>query len=64
MLSGRLCVISHDINTDEVVEEKIMGPNDLVFIPSMEPHSMKNLDDTESATFLCCIANVYEDESI
>jgi hypothetical protein len=25
---------------------------------------MKNLSDTESVTFLCCIANVYEDESI
>jgi hypothetical protein len=25
---------------------------------------MKNLSETESVTFLCCIANVYEDESI
>jgi quercetin dioxygenase-like cupin family protein len=64
ILSGRLSIRSHDTNTDEVVEEKIMGPNDLVFVPSMEPHSMKNLDDTKSATFLCCIANVYEDGSL
>jgi quercetin dioxygenase-like cupin family protein len=64
ILSGRLSVMSHNIKTDEVAEEKVMGPNDLVYIPTMEPHSMKNLSDTENATFLCCIANVYEDESM
>jgi quercetin dioxygenase-like cupin family protein len=64
ILSGRLVVISHHPETDEVVEEKTMGPNDFVFVPSMEPHSMVNLSEKESATFLCCIANVYEDESI
>jgi quercetin dioxygenase-like cupin family protein len=64
ILSGRLSVISHDLKTDEVTAEKVMGPHDLVYIPTMEPHSMKNLSDTEDATFLCCIANVYEDESI
>ncbi|MBW2306595.1 MAG: cupin domain-containing protein [Deltaproteobacteria bacterium] len=64
ILSGRLSVISYDIKTDEKIEEKIMGPNDLVFIPTMEPHSMKNLSDTENATFLCCIANVFEEDSV
>ena len=64
ILSGRLLVTSYDIKTDEKIEEKIMGPNDLVFVPTMEPHSMKNLSDTENATFLCCIANVYKDESV
>jgi hypothetical protein len=28
----------------------------------MEPHSIRNLSEKEEATFLCCIANVYEDE--
>jgi mannose-6-phosphate isomerase-like protein (cupin superfamily) len=64
ILSGRLLVTSYDLKTDEKVEEKIIGPNDIVFVPSMEPHSMKNLSETENVTFLCCIANVYEDESI
>lgn len=64
ILKGRLAVMSHDTQTDHVVEERVMGPNDLVYVPSMEPHSMKNLSEEESATFLCCIANVYEDESI
>jgi len=64
ILKGRLSVMSHDPQTDEVVDEKVMGPNDLVYVPTMEPHSMKNLSDREDATFLCCIANVYEDDSI
>jgi len=64
ILSGRLSITSYDPKTDEKVGEKIMGPNDFVFIPTMEPHSMKNLSDTEKVTFLCCIANVYEEESI
>ena len=63
ILSGRMSCICHDPKTDAVVEEKLVGPNDLIYLPSMEPHSMKNLSDKEPATFLCCIANVYEDES-
>jgi len=35
-----------------------MGPNDFVYIPTLEPHSMKNPSDTEACTFLCAIANV------
>lgn len=64
ILSGRLSVVSYDITTDQPVEEKVMGANDFVFVPTMEPHSMKNLSDTEPCTFLCCIANVYEEDSI
>lgn len=62
ILSGRLAVRSHDPDTDEVLEERIMGPHDLVYIPSMEPHSMVNLSETEDATFLCCICTLEEDE--
>ena len=64
ILSGRVLVTSYNVETDEKVEEKVMGPNDIVFVPTMEPHSIKNLSDTENVTFLCCIANVYEEESI
>ncbi|MGD2124665.1 MAG: cupin domain-containing protein [Desulfobacteraceae bacterium] len=62
MLSGHLVAFSHDPETDEVTEERTVGPNDVIFVPSMEPHSMKNMSDSESATFLCCIANVYEED--
>lgn len=60
ILSGHLSVCSHDSETDEKIEEEMVGPNDVVFVPSMEPHSMRNTSDTENATFLCCIANVYK----
>lgn len=59
MLSGHLWVYSHDPESDEQVEEKSVGPDDFIFVPSMEPHSMYNPSDTQEATFLCCIANVY-----
>jgi quercetin dioxygenase-like cupin family protein len=61
ILTGRIAVMQHDPKTDQVVQEKAMGPNDFVFIPTMEPHSMRNLSDQEDCTFLCCIANVYEE---
>ena len=64
ILSGRVLVTSYNIQTDEKVAEKVMGPDDIVFVPTMEPHSIKNLSDSENVTFLCCIANVYEDESV
>lgn len=64
ILSGHVKVFQHDPQTDRIVEEKVLGPNDFVFIPTMEPHSMKNVSDKENVTFLCCIANVYEEESI
>jgi len=59
VLTGHLNVFSHDEN-DQVKEQRLMGPNDFVFIPTMEPHSMKNASETEECTFLCCIANVRE----
>ena len=63
MLKGELVVYAHDPKTDEKVKEKRIGPDDFVFVPSMEPHSIINPSDREEATFLCCIGNVYEEES-
>lgn len=60
ILSGHLTAYSHN-EKDEVAEAIEMGPNDFIFVPTMEPHSMRNLSETEDCTFLCCIANVYED---
>ena len=61
ILSGHLKVFSYDSKSDEKVDEKTVGPHDVIFVPTMEPHSMVNPSETEEATFLCCIANVYED---
>ena len=62
ILSGQMVVYSYHRETDEQTDERRVGPNDIIFVPSMEPHSMKNTSETQDATFLCCIANVYEDE--
>jgi len=64
ILSGHVRCFKHDSKTDGVVEEKVLGPNDFVFVPTMEVHSMRNESADEPVTFLCCIANVYEDESL
>jgi quercetin dioxygenase-like cupin family protein len=61
-LKGQSVVFSHDPETDEKVAERLVGPSDFVFIPSMEPHSMTNPSDTEDTEFLCCIANVYGED--
>ena len=62
VLKGFLSVASYDDKTDRVLEEKTVGPDDYIFVTTMEPHSIRNLSEKEEATFLCCIANVYEDE--
>jgi len=64
ILSGQVKCFQHDPKTDQIVDQKVLGPNDFIFIPTMEVHSMKNVSDKENVTFLCCIANVYEEESV
>jgi quercetin dioxygenase-like cupin family protein len=57
ILTGRLTVFSYDEN-DNMTGETVMGPDDFVYLQTMETHSMKNPSDTEECTFICCIANV------
>jgi quercetin dioxygenase-like cupin family protein len=64
VLEGRMVVASYDPETEEKIEEIEMGPNDVVFIPSMDPHSVTNLSDADKVIFLCCIANVYDEETL
>jgi len=64
ILSGRLSVVAHHPETDEAMEEKMLEPGDYVFVPSMEPHSIRNLSASEEATFICCIANVCQAKGI
>ena len=62
ILTGNISVTTYDFETDEITAEVEAGPNDVIFIPSMEPHSLSNMSDQKEVTFLCCIANVYEEE--
>jgi len=64
IVSGQFECYQYDADTDEVVKKVTCGPGDSIYLPSLEPHGMKNLSDTDPATFLCCICNVYEEESV
>jgi len=48
VLSGEMIV-----TTDK--EERKVGPGDVVYIPSYEPHEFKNASQTQEATFTCTI---------
>ncbi len=61
ILSGTAECYQYDPETEAVVRQQTTGPGDFIYIPSLEPHGMKNTGDTP-LTFLCCIANVYEDK--
>ena len=50
-----------DKDTDKIAKKEICGPGCSIYIPSMEPHGMKNISD-EPGNFLCCICNVYDEE--
>jgi quercetin dioxygenase-like cupin family protein len=61
ILEGRFECWCFDSESDEIIEKTMATSGDAVYIPSMEPHGMKNIGETP-ATFLCCICNVYEDK--
>ncbi len=60
ILSGRFECWEFDADSDEITNSAVCGPGDLVYIPSMEPHGMRNLSDTEAGQFLCCICTLDE----
>ena len=61
ILSGKTECYQYDMESEEVVQTTGAEAGDFIYVPSMEPHGMKNVGD-EPLTFLCCIANVYEDD--
>lgn len=61
ILEGRFECWCFDSTSDEIKEKSIATPGHAVYIPSMEPHGMKNIGERTGA-FLCCICNVYEPE--
>jgi quercetin dioxygenase-like cupin family protein len=44
-------------DTDELIR-KVCGPGDMVYVPSMEPHGMRNLSASQPGQFLCCICTL------
>ena len=62
IVGGRFECWQFDSATDALASKVMCGPGDAIYVPSMEPHGMKNVSDDEAGTFLCCICNVYEDD--
>jgi quercetin dioxygenase-like cupin family protein len=60
ILSGEFECWQFDPQTDEQKQKFTCGAGASIYVPSMEPHGMKNVG-AEPGTFLCCICNVYED---
>ena len=60
ILAGEFECWEFNPETDEKTKKEVCGPGCAIYIPSMEPHGMKNVSD-EPGMFLCCICNVYEE---
>jgi len=60
-LSGECECYLYDNKTEKKLKTCVTGPGDFVYIPSIETHGMKNIGKGP-VTFLCCIANVYEND--
>ncbi|HSL60557.1 MAG TPA: cupin domain-containing protein [Desulfotignum sp.] len=63
ILSGEFECWEFDEKNDALRKKVVCGPGTAVYIPSMQPHGMKNITD-QPATFLCCICNIYDEEEI
>lgn len=61
ILSGQFECWQFELESEEIIEKAVVGAGDVVYVPGMEPHGMRNMSATEPGTFLCCIANVYDD---
>jgi quercetin dioxygenase-like cupin family protein len=60
ILAGEFECWEFNPETDEKEKKEVCGPGSAIYIPSMEPHGMKNVS-SEPGMFLCCICNVYKE---
>ena len=58
IISGQFECWAADPDTDEILEKKICGAGDMVYIPGMEPHGMRNISSEQPGQFLCCICTL------
>lgn len=63
IVEGEFECWSFDPETDEMKTKKTCGPGSSIYVPSMEPHGMRNVSD-KPGHFLCCICNVYDEEGV
>ena len=58
IVSGNFECWAFDPDTDKMIDKRICSSGDMVYIPSLEPHGMRNLSETEPGQFLCCICTL------
>ncbi|MCL5125459.1 MAG: cupin domain-containing protein [Deltaproteobacteria bacterium] len=58
IISGQFECWAADPNTDEILNKRICGAGDMVYVPGMEPHGMRNTSAAEPGQFLCCICTL------
>lgn len=57
VLGGALEFLAYDPDSDEVAESKICGAGAYIYNPSMEPHAIRNVSDTEPGVFVSSIGH-------
>lgn len=58
IVSGQFECWEANQETDEIAK-KVCVPGDMVYVPRMEPHGMRNMSETEPGEFLCCICTLH-----
>ncbi|MDA8408681.1 MAG: cupin domain-containing protein [Deltaproteobacteria bacterium] len=58
IISGQFECWDADLDTGKILDKKICGPGDMVYIRTMEPHGMRNVSADNSGQFLCCICTL------
>lgn len=61
IVSGEFECWAVDPSTNKRVS-RVCGPGDMVYVPSMEPHGMRNTSSARPGEFLCCICTLDESQ--
>lgn len=56
IVSGKFECWAFDPDSDKMADKRICGPGDMVYIPSQEPHGMRNLSDTDPGASFCVVS--------
>ena len=64
VMSGKFECWASDSDTGDRTDVKVCGPGDVIYVPGMEPHGMRNVSTEDSGTFLCCIGTLCGEGSL
>jgi uncharacterized RmlC-like cupin family protein len=58
IVSGQFECWDADPETGKILNKRICGPGDMVYLGTMEPHGMRNVSADDPGQFLCCICTL------